>query len=71
MRHFFNFLLLTSGFALATLGLMLWQEQGFSFAGLWSLAQGPHPLFALTVGLAGIPPALWEIFILESQRGDD
>lgn len=71
MKRIFSFLLLAGGFALATLGLMLWQEREFSFAGLWSLAQGPHPLFALVVGLAGIPPALWELFILESQSGDD
>ena len=71
MKHLCNFLLLTGGFALAAGGLMLWQERGFDLAGLWSLTNGPHPLFVLIIGLGTIPPALWEIFLLESRRGDD
>lgn len=74
MTYFLRFLLLTLGFALTTAGLMFWHAQGFRFDGVWladGLADGEvrlHPLHLLIVGLAMIPPALWEIFLLEHQR---
>lgn len=71
MRISYNFLLLTCGFAFAAGGLLLWRERGFDFASLWSLADAPHPLFALVLGLGAIPLALWDIFHLASRRGDD
>ena len=61
--------LLTVGFALTTAGLTLWHDLAFSFNGLWGFSGGPHPLFLLMLGIAMIPPALWEVFLLE-QRGD-
>lgn len=70
MTYFLRFLLLTLGFALTTAGLMFWHAQGFRFEGVW-LADGEvrlHALHLLIVGLAMIPPALWEIFLLEHQR---
>lgn len=65
MRYFWRFALLTLGFALTTAGLMAWQARDFGFQGVWSLTV--HPLHVLVVGLAMIPPSLWEIFILESR----
>jgi hypothetical protein len=72
MRYLLRFVLLTAGFALTTAGLMLWHAVDFSFQGLWLLDDGfrPHPLHVLILGLAMIPPALWEIFILESRARD-
>ncbi|MEM1229871.1 MAG: hypothetical protein AAGI15_04990 [Pseudomonadota bacterium] len=70
LRYLLRFALLTIGFALTTLGLMTWQARGLSFDGLWPM-EGPfavHPLHLLVLGLAMIPPTLWEIFVLEQQR---
>ncbi len=52
------------------MGLMTWQARGFSFAGIWPL-EGPfaaHPLHLLILGIAMIPPTLWEIFVLENRK---
>lgn len=70
MRYLLRFLLLTLGFALTTAGLMHWHGQGFTFRGIWLLDDGfrLHPLHLLILGLAMIPPALWEIFLLEHQE---
>ena len=68
MRYLLRFILLSVGFALTTAGLMLWHADGFSFQGIWFVdnAYQLHPLHVLIVGLAMIPPALWEIFVLEN-----
>lgn len=73
MRYFLRFLLLTVGFALTTAGLMFWHAQDFGFDGVWLVDNGfrLHPLHLLILGLAMIPPALWEIFLLETQNGHD
>jgi hypothetical protein len=70
MRYALRFLLLTLAFALTTAGLMFWHEQEFSFQGIWLVDNGfrLHPLHLLIVGLAMIPPALWEIFLLEHHQ---
>lgn len=70
MKHLGWFLLLAAGFGLTTAGLMLWHDRGFAFAGMWRFDDGLHPLYLLIVGIAMIPPALGEIFLLE-QRQDD
>ncbi len=67
MKYFVRFLLLTAGFALTTSGLMLWQADAFSFSGIWAFADGIHPIYFLIIGIAMIPPALWEIFLLENR----
>jgi hypothetical protein len=70
MKYFLRFVLLTIGFALTTAGLMFWHAQEFSFRGIW-IVDGDlrlHPLHLLIVGLAMIPPALWEIFLLEHRE---
>jgi len=72
MRYLLRFLLLMAAFALTSAGLMFWHAEGFSFRGVWMLDDGfhLHPLHLLIVGLAMIPPALWEIFLLDHSRHD-
>ena len=72
MRYLTRFLLLSTGFALTTAGLMSWHATGFSFDGIWFFDNDyqPHALHVLIAGLAMIPPTLWEIFLLE-HSGDD
>jgi len=70
MKHLGWFLLLAAGFGLATAGLMLWHDRGFAFAGMWRLDDGLHPLYLVIVGIAMIPPALGEVFLLEQRRDD-
>lgn len=62
-------MLLAIGFALTTLGLLKWQQTQFDLTAIWPLSGEltAHPVYALVLGLALIPPTLWEIFILESQ----
>ena len=72
MKYLTRFLLLMTGFALTTAGLMMWHATGLSFDGIWFIDNDyrPHALHVLILGLAMIPPSLWEIFILESGRHD-
>jgi len=51
---------------------MFWHAQDFTFEGLWFFDNDfkLHPLHLLILGLAMIPPALWEVFILESKSRD-
>ena len=71
MKYLVRFLLLMCGFALATAGLLLWHAEGFALHGLWRLNPWPHPLIATVLGLAMIPPTLWEIFLLEMRSQHD
>ena len=73
MRYLSRFLLLTIGFALTALGLMMWRAIGFSFEGLMFFDNDyrPHALHILVLGLAMIPPTLWEIFLLEHKANDE
>jgi hypothetical protein len=61
------------GFALIAAGLMMWRAVGFSFDGIWFFDNDyrPHALHLLVLGLAMVPPALWEIFLLEHQQHHD
>jgi hypothetical protein len=68
-------LLLTAAFGLTTFALARWQTMGFNWTGIWPLS-GPfelHPVHILILGIAMIPPALWEIFLLDadSRRRND
>ena len=69
MKYLTRFLLLMIGFALTAAGLMMWRATGFSFEGIWFVDNDyrPHALHLLILGLAMIPPSLWEIFLLESE----
>lgn len=64
--------LLTMAFALTAFALAEWQSRAFSIGDLWPLADdfALHPVHVLLLGLAMIPPALWEIFILDHARDD-
>jgi hypothetical protein len=70
MKYLGRFLLLTAGFALTSAGLMMWRAVDFSFEGIWFFDNGyrPHALHLLMLGLAMIPPTLWEIFLLEHSE---
>lgn len=70
MKYLTSFLLLAMAFALTTVGLMLWHAQDFGFQGIWFFDNDykPHPIHFLVLGIAMIPPALWEIFMLEYKR---
>jgi hypothetical protein len=77
MKYLLRFLLLTVAFALTTAGLMGWHDRGFGFDGVWALGLWSsdsglqlHPLHLVIIGLPMIPPALWEIFLLE-RAGQD
>ncbi len=73
MKYLLRFVLLSVGFALTSAGLMFWHADNFSFQGIWFVdnAYRPHALHVLILGLAMIPPALWEIFVLENgERGE-
>ena len=68
MKYFWRFALLTAGFALTSAGLMAWQGREFSMQDVMTLQL--HPVHLLVLGLAMIPPALWEIFLLEARGRD-
>ncbi len=63
--------LLTVAFALTTFALARWQSIGFRWSEIWPLARefSLHPVHVLILGIAMIPPALWEIFLLDAARG--
>lgn len=69
-QYLLRLALLTLGVALATMGLLTWQAQGFALATLWPFARAfePHPVHLLVLGIALIPPSLWDIFMLETRR---
>jgi hypothetical protein len=73
IRFLIRYLLLTTGFALTTIGLLGWQQLNFDLSRIWPLAQDltAHPIYAMVLGLALIPPTLWEIFLLESKIDRD
>ncbi len=73
LRFVIRLVLLAIGFALTTAGLLAWQEAQFSLENIWPFENGlrAHPLHILILGLALIPPTLWEIFVLESRRRRD
>ena len=70
MTYLLRFLLLMVAFALTTAGLVGWHDLEFSLTRIWPL-EGElalHPTHLLMLGLAMVPPALWEIFELEHRR---
>ena len=69
MRFFIRFLLLAAGFSLFTYGLLQWSSDGFTLSGLLPFTENyrTQGLHYLMLGLAMIPPSLWEIFNLERQ----
>ncbi len=70
IRFLIRFFLLTLAFALTTLGILAWQQMNFDLNTLWPIAAefSAHPVYAMVLGLALIPPTLWEIFVLETRH---
>lgn len=67
LKYCIRYLLLVAGFALLTYGMINWSRDDFSMQGIW-IFDGPnilHPLHFIIVGVAMIPPAMWEIFSLQ------
>jgi hypothetical protein len=73
IRFLIRYLLLAAGFALTTLGLLAWQQLNFDLSAIWPMADEfkSHPVYAMVLGLALIPPTLWEIFVLENKAGSE
>ena len=72
LRLLIRFGLLAIGFALTTFGVLGWHHVGFDVA-ITQSQNTPfavHPIYALILGLALIPPSLWEIFVLETRTED-
>lgn len=69
LRFLIRLLLLMLGFALTTYGMLVWQQMNFDLNTLWPIAAefSSHPVYAMVLGLALIPPTLWEIFVLETK----
>ena len=69
LRYLVRFLLLTAGFGLTTLGLLSWQVLDFKLLEIWPVSGELrlHPVHLMVLGLALIPPTLWEIFLLEQR----
>ena len=69
-RYLVRYGLLTLGVALATFGLIGWTDLHFDLRGFWLYDNGwqLHPVHLLIVGIGLIPPAIWEIFVLETAR---
>jgi hypothetical protein len=72
-KFFVRLFLLTIGFGLTTAGLLSWKDVGFSLEHIWPFSNGihAHPVHALVLGMALIPPTLWEIFVLENKANRD
>lgn len=69
MKFLMRFLLLATGFSLFTYGLLSWSNDNFALAGLLPFTDGfaIQGLHYVMLGLAMIPPSLWEIFTLERR----
>jgi hypothetical protein len=69
LRYLIRFGLVAAGFALIAYGILDWHDRRFSMAGFWPLDGPPqlHPLHVLILGVAMIPAAVWEIFLLDSR----
>ena len=68
MRYASRLVLLALGVCITTLGLLYWQHRGFDFEGIWFHDDHGfhlHPLHLVALGLAIVPPTIWEIFLLE------
>ena len=70
LKYCIRYLLLVVGFALLTYGMINWSRSEFSMQGLWLVdkAYTLHPLHFVIMGVAMIPPAMWEIFSLQHKQ---
>ena len=60
---------IVASFALMTFALAQWQALGFSLDAVWPFAGELrlHPAHVLIIGIAILPPALWELFVLDHR----
>lgn len=68
MRYALRLMLLALGVCIATFGLLYWQHRGFDFEGIWFHDENGfhiHPLHLVALGVAVVPPTIWDIFLLE------
>lgn len=65
-----RYLLLTLAFALTTFGLIGWHEVDYQLTEVWPFVGPPsfHPVHFLALGVAMIPPSLWEIFAVDHPQ---
>ena len=51
------------------MGILAWQKIAFRLD-MWPLTPtfAVHPVHLIVLGLALIPPTLWEIFVMEQRR---
>ncbi|MEM7098268.1 MAG: hypothetical protein AAF541_08420 [Pseudomonadota bacterium] len=73
IRLLIRFTLLAIGFALTTYGILGWHQLGFAvdFSIRDPQRYGLHPIYMLILGLALIPPSVWEIFVFETAKEQD
>ena len=71
LRLLIRFLVLAAATAAVAYGLLAWQHRGFSLVGVWFVDNGwhVHPVHFLVVGIGLIPPAMWDIFVLDAHTG--
>lgn len=70
LKYCIRYMLLVVGFALLTYGMINWSREDFSMQGIWFFdGSNPlHPLYFIIIGVAMIPPAMWEIFSLQQGQ---
>lgn len=71
LRRGFRLVLLTAGVACVTFGVAYWQHNDFTFQGLWfEEGLALHPLHLVAIGIAIVPPAIWDVFVMEATRAE-
>lgn len=68
LKYSLRYLLLVMGFALLTFGMINWSRVDFTMQGIWFFDNGYqlHPVHYVILGIAMIPPTMWEIFLLQT-----
>jgi len=70
LKYCIRYLLLIAGFTLLTYGMINWSRSDFSMQGIWfsDATYYLHPLHFVIIGVAMIPPSMWEIFALQHTQ---
>ena len=74
VRLVIRLIVLAAACSAVAYGLLAWQHQGFTLVGVWLVDNDwrLHPVHFLVVGVALIPPTMWDIFTMEvdaAKRG--
>ena len=69
IRLVIRFVVLAGASSAVAYGLLAWQHEGFSLAGVWLVDNDwrLHPVHFLIVGIGLIPPTMWDIYAMEVQ----